>query len=570
MRDVLAEFRESDVVIRVCQKENSKALKWLITMDINPFVSDSNGMTSLMYAAKQKSLYFFVEHLIKGDGNEEELVNIVDKNGENALFHAINVPIIFELLLKTKIDVNHKNNNQETVLHLSLRNNLSSNLECLFVHPDVDLRIADKEGKTPIMKLLEQENYSVLINTLRILRGKARISPDSVKLDINYRSKVSNESIMSILIKKYYQMCCKNNYREVISGKMDMITALGYVLGLVISYPGFDVNMPIDEIDNTPIMFFLMIGDFVVANFIFSCCKDVDLGKKNKNGINASVLATKINDILFDSFLNHKTFDKHFVDSNNNNLLVYSVLFNSLSSYLKLINDNPKLIEQVNNKQENSIIIGVKQGFLEQVNSYVIRNANFNQQDYLGNSALFYAVKLKSKYDVNLLAHYHADPNLKNNQGMSPMDLAKQMGEEKLQKLMRKSKPIHEMKKKLKSSKHEGLFKSKSSSDEKLEEYIKNYQINNFSEDYKEIMENSITYPYTNERSKGTDEQLAITLYVTLDYCDYCPMISVDAKGALEKRKTEYKHHSRRLNKPFFVFSNDNIDEVIMYKSYYL
>jgi len=285
MRDVLAEFRESDVVIRVCQKDNSTALKWLMTMDINPFVSDSNGMISLMYAAKQKHLYFFVEYLVKGEGNEE-LVNIVDNNGENALFHAINVPEIFELLLKTKIDVNHRNNDKETVLYLSLRNELSSNLEHLFLHPDVDLRIADKAGKTPIMEVLEQENYAVVVKVLRKLRERARKSPGSVKLDINYRSEVSNESIMSILIKMYFQMCCRNNYRESIPGKMDLITALGYILGLVISYPGFDINMPIDEIDNTPIMFFLMIGDFVAANFIFSCCKDVDLGKKNKNGIN--------------------------------------------------------------------------------------------------------------------------------------------------------------------------------------------------------------------------------------------------------------------------------------------
>lgn len=77
---------------------------------------------------------------------------------------------------------------------------------------------------------------------------------------------------------------------------------------------------------------------------------------------------------------------------------------------------------------------------------------------------------------------------------MSPLDLAKQMNEEKLIKYMNKPRPAHEMKEKLEKSKSGGLFKSKKSSDEKIEDYIKNYQINNFLEEYKEIIDKCNTY----------------------------------------------------------------------------
>jgi len=36
MKDVLVQFRESDVFIRACKNPNSSALRWLMKMDINP------------------------------------------------------------------------------------------------------------------------------------------------------------------------------------------------------------------------------------------------------------------------------------------------------------------------------------------------------------------------------------------------------------------------------------------------------------------------------------------------------------------------------------------------------
>jgi len=84
MKDVLTQFRESDIIIKACQKVNSIALKWLIKMDINPFVFDKNGLISLTYAVKEKCLFLVVEYLLNLNKN---LINTDDNNGNTVLTH---------------------------------------------------------------------------------------------------------------------------------------------------------------------------------------------------------------------------------------------------------------------------------------------------------------------------------------------------------------------------------------------------------------------------------------------------------------------------------------------------
>jgi len=268
MKDVLAQFRESDVIIRACQKENITALKWLMKMDINTFIFDKYGMISLMYAAKEKSLFFVVEYLLNLN---KDLVNIVDNNGNNALFHAIDNPTTFDYLLKFNIDINHQNNYKEDIIQFAFKNakgsyaleRLCKDWQTLIQH--FDLNRPDKNGMTPLMNLLENENYDLFIIILQKMRfeaKKAEKTSDFVEFNINYRNKLNNETLFSIFIKKYYKMCCNKNFTELVS--------MGMIFALIISYPRCDINMPIDDDNNTPIMFFLMIEDIVAINFILS------------------------------------------------------------------------------------------------------------------------------------------------------------------------------------------------------------------------------------------------------------------------------------------------------------
>jgi len=534
MKDVLAEFRESDIIIRACQKQNFTALKWLINMEINPFIADKNGMTSLMHAAKEQSLFFVVEYLVKYN---EDLINIKDNNGKNVLFHATDNSVAYNYLLKFNIS-----NEEKTTFDLVLEKlyDNKKSLDVIKILDNIDFNVTDQEGNTILMHILKNEKYDLCIDILKELRKEAKTSSKLAEFNINYRNKLNNESIFSIFIKKYYQMCCEKNYRQVVSEKRDLLTSLAIIFSLIISYPGFNINMTIDDEGNTPIMFFLMINDIVVINYILSYCDDVDLGIKNKHGISASVLSLKVQEeiTILQQLINHKTFDKEFVDQYNNNILIYSILFNNTYAYTTILNENPKFIEKLNNKKEDSIIVATKLGFLDKIKNYTIRNANFNQQDELGNNALFYAVKTKNPYDINLLAYNNADPNLKNNQGMSPMDLAKQINEEKLIKYMNKPRPPHKMKEKLEKSKKG--FWGKKSSDEKIEEYIKNYQIKNFTEEYKEILDTCNHYVPIEDRIHKVDEQLALVIYVMLNRCKSYTTNKAFPKEVFERRIEQY------------------------------
>jgi len=555
MKDVLAQFRESEIIIKACQKENFTALKWLIKMDINPYVFDENGMISLMYAAKEKSLFFVVEYLLN---ISKDLVNIVDNNGNNVLFYAVNNPLTLDYLLKFDIDIYKPNNSNENFVHFAFKNSKDSYVvehlckEWKTIIQHIDLNGPDQTGRTPLMYLLENENYPFFITVLQKLRYEAKKpvkTSDYVYFNINYRNILNNESIISIFIKKYYEMCCKKNYREVVSKKRDLITTMGMMFALIISYPGFDINMPIDDDDNTPIMFFLMIEDIVAVNFILSYCENVDLGIKNKKGINASILTLKIKNenVIMQQLIKHKTFDSQFIDQYNNNILVYSILMDNAVAFTEIINEHPKTLEYVNNKKEDAIIIATKLGYLEKIKSSSFLNINLNHQDGLGNTALFYAVNMRNIYDINLLAYYHADLTIKNNQGISPMDQAVQIGEEKLIKYMENPKIPYKMKEKLEKGKSKGLFSKKNSSIDKTDDYIKNYQVNNFKEEYKSVIENcnsNYNSPLGNSRERDINNQFALVIYVMLDRITVYSMNKVYPLDiALDERLRKYIYY---------------------------
>lgn len=226
---------------------------------------------------------------------------------------------------------------------------------------------------------------------------------------------------------------------------------------------------------------------------------------------------------------------------------MYSVLFDNSAAFTEIINEYPKTLEHVNNKKENSIILATKLGILKNIIGYQIRNANFNQQDELGNSALFYAVNMRNIYDINLLAYYHADPDLKNNQGMSPKNIAKQIGEEKLIKYMENPKIPYKMKEKLEKGKSKGLFSKKNSSIDKTDDYIKNYQVNNFKEEYKSVIENcnsNYNSPLGNSRERDINNQFALVIYVMLDRITVYSMNKVYPLDiALDERLRKYIYY---------------------------
>ncbi|KAG4090175.1 hypothetical protein H8356DRAFT_1314048 [Neocallimastix lanati (nom. inval.)] len=127
----------------------------------------------------------------------------------------------------------------------------------------------------------------------------------------------------------------------------------------------------------------------------------------------------------------------------------------------RLITKNEKALNQLNCKHENIIIIATKLDPLNKINCSKYCDVNINQQDELGYTALYYAIYVKDKYDIKFIILVWC----KNNS----------------------------------SSKGFSLFKKKDT-DEYIDNYITNYQVDKFRNDYEYIIKN-VHYSYTNRNN---------------------------------------------------------------------
>ncbi|KAL6621070.1 ankyrin [Neocallimastix sp. 'constans'] len=265
---VLAEWKNSDVLVKACKNEKKDVIKWLLTMDINTTIQDEDGMTALMYAVKNPHLIIAVKLL----SFRSDDLNLVDKNGENAVFHALKNLSALKELLRTKIDVNQLNKNNETALLYCCKNDIFEPIKYLINRKDLNVNVADNDERTPAMYLAEKGKNS----ELRSLET----------LHCNYDFVNSkNESVLSLVINKMYnptEKCSTELYSEY--------------LRIIVSLVHFNCNfnLPVDEDGNTAIMVFMLIPDFLTLQYVIKKVDDIDFTIQNKYGESASSLSKKL------------------------------------------------------------------------------------------------------------------------------------------------------------------------------------------------------------------------------------------------------------------------------------
>jgi len=263
-KNVLEVFRNSDILINACKTKNKLAIKWLLTMKINYCVQDENGKTALMYAAQDPKLSFAVKQFIL----DKDCVNISDDNGNNALFYAVNNKQSFKAILNSNIDLNHLNNNNESILLFCCKNKHYDLIKYLIKKKNINAEIVDKNEKTAIMYLVEEGRYSE-IKLLSLMN-----------CNINYVNKY-NESALSLLISNLYSYENVKHCSQYFKTIVELVEL------------GCDFNIPIDEEGNTAIMIFIMIQDYSSLFYVLKYCKDLNLSIKNKYGEDACSLFFK-------------------------------------------------------------------------------------------------------------------------------------------------------------------------------------------------------------------------------------------------------------------------------------
>ncbi|KAL6607534.1 ankyrin [Neocallimastix sp. 'constans'] len=488
-KNVLLHLRESDIFIRACINCDENILNWLLTLEINPFIEDKNGMTVLMHAVKNEELLFVVKYLLNQYGDYDNLLNKEDINGETVLFHAIDNLRALKLLVKTKIDINHLNKNHESVLLYCSKNDKRYAIPILLENEDIDTNIIDNEGRTAAFYLIEQGNFRQL-STLR-------------NVNYDYVNKKTNETALSILIKKIDQARNHESPNYIIS-------YIEIIKILVKNKANF--NIAIDEEGNTPLMYFVMVKDFCSVYYLIKNYKnELDYNIKNKKGQYFFSLMLDDNDTNRINYILKKQNKLDYHDKYGNNLLIYCILLDNLTIFETLLRRRDDLINEVNDKCENALIIASKLGKRKMVQALLLKNSELNQQDNLGNTALYYAININDDYIVNYLAFLKADLNIKNNKGVSAMDLAKELNNETILKILDHPKSPYNYKpssSKLKSKK----FKSNKNKPEDMIEHITN--INK----YKSMASFSLEKPDNLYLPFPTDRPIMKKIFDTYDY----------------------------------------------------
>lgn len=411
-RNVLYSFVNSTVLIDAIKKGNSHAVKWLLTMDINPCIQDKDGKSALMFAAEQN-----FEDVIKKYFDYCDVLNMEDKNGDNVLFYSVRNPKFIESinsnnkyaveLFKSNVNINHVNRHGETILTYCCKNKIFKPVNpYLILNGDINPNIYDEDGYTASMYLTENGRYREL---LYLHRKNCNLNHANLK----------GESALSILINKYY------SYDK----EQDQVSFKKYVriMNAFVKY-NVNFNIPVDADRNTPLMIMLMVNDIKSIKYCVQNVKNLNLSMKNKYGESVISLCYKLKRYeIISLFEGHPTFDYHYKDIHHqNNLLILSAI-SKPSLMKKLLENHVSIINDINDKGENALIVSTKNNSVEAIDILLQYGIEVNHQDKKGNTALHYAVDIEQPDIIQKLITNHADMYIKNNEGKSPLDLVNEM-----------------------------------------------------------------------------------------------------------------------------------------------
>jgi len=533
--NVLKSFCESDILIQACKTVNRKAVKWLLTMNINLDVQDNNGMTALMHAVEHYELEHEVESLINSyNGNLE----MIDSDENTALFHAADNSMMFNMIAKKTKDFTHTNIDNDSILTYVSKMNKFGCIETIVTSgKKYNPNHINDEYKTAIVYLVEYGRF----NEIKLLCQQSR------KLNINFHnvfgdstlSAFTNVYVKSFLngsnvIEKDDQFNVNNKYNYIKSSRD--IRNYARTLNNLIDI-GTNFNVPIDIDGNTVLMFFLHIKDYVSALNLLKHCTTLDLSHRNKYGVSASFLGyispesdfkslERVNNsilidinykIFMETLLCYRTFDFNYLDQYNNNLLNYGFIRKDKYCLVILKNISDRILNKPNILGETSLIVATKLGLDKILYKMLSTRSriNINHKDGLGNTALHYAVMTKNILAVYILMAYKANPKISNKSKLSPIKLANIMNDQCIIDAINQRLPkdkINNMCILLPLFRHEH-------DDDKMESInLKDdnaYETFDFEYEYQNLLYPSIVSPYTKPRNV-----LTIQKYLSEGYSD--------------------------------------------------
>jgi len=429
MTTVYKYFINSNAMIKAVQAENKNALKWLQSMKVSPYVQDENGMNVLMHAIQNMQWDSYIKPFI----SDKKCTSQEDNNGRTALFYSLNNITGLWKLVESGIDINHKDHFGNTILLYCCKTNKLNHIK-YFIKQKVNVNAIDNEERTVAMYLAMNGYYTdakvsgttaSLFATIKSEKYSTFQNLQKAGCNFNYINS-KGESVLSLLLKHMYE---SNNPKKFNS----------YICTLLsLMFVDCDFNIPIDEDKNTALMIFILANDWDTFDFLMKHRKDLDLTKENKNGESATSLFMKNKKTnLYYYPIDYRTFNLDYDDpTNGNNILMFSVM--TRPDFIpNILSKRPDLINEINNKGENALMIACKANNYDSVSSLLNYSIPINNQDELGNTALHYAIGCKNPIIVQELIQKGINDQLKNNEGKTANDLAMELGDKNILKALK-------------------------------------------------------------------------------------------------------------------------------------
>jgi ankyrin repeat protein len=360
--------------------------------------------------------------------------------------------MINELLQIPGIDINVKNENDETPLHEAAKNNHPSVVKLLASQENTQVNAKDKQGYTPLSIAIEQRNMMATLFLLQSTKINVNTTTKWGNSPLHLAIQTNSQRTVEELIAKGANINATNNHGIT---PLHIATSLGSTKAIALLLAeGANINV-MDEDGNTPLHIAAENGQQPVIELLLATKSNVKMIDKrgltplhkaalanNKLAIQA-LLARKANVNAEDMYGNtplHKAaqrgdeeavnallvakdIDLYAKDNDSSTPLHVAVLYENEKVVTALIAKGIKV--DVKDKYDNiPLHIAVQRGNLTIIRKLLKKKVGIDAKDSMGYTPLHMAICYNHSAIVKFLLTKRAKINIKNAQEETAVDLA--------------------------------------------------------------------------------------------------------------------------------------------------
>ena len=373
---------------------------------------------------------------------------------------------IEELLQILEIDINVKNENDETPLHEAAKSNNSAVIKLLLGQENIQVNAQDKQGYTPLSIAIEQNNTASISSLLESTKTDVNIKTKWGSSPLHLAIQKDNQELVEDLIAKGANVNATDNHDI---SPLHIATLLGStkVIALLLA-KGANINA-MDEDGNTPLHIAAEEGKESVIELLLTMRADVkmidkrgltplhkaalagnklaiqallarkaDVNAKDKNGSTPlHKAAEKGNKEAIEALLAVKEANLYAKVDDGSTPLHIAVLYGNEEAVTALLDKGVK-VGVKDNYNNMPLHIAAQKGNLSITTKLLEKKDGINDKAYMGYTPLHIAIYYGYPAIVKLLLDTDAKRNIKDAQEETAVDLARQSPNEEIKKLFTK------------------------------------------------------------------------------------------------------------------------------------